>query len=199
MAGNPNAAIEPILSRITNLENLLGVNGPNANFTVKDANGIQRVRVGYLPNQDYGILFADILGNTQELLPISQQYYAPEYNTSSTSPVTIPGISVTSEIGNHCKALVRVSGVIYLPSANTSTIVGGWIGVFMNGTYVGAPLGAQFSANASYPFGGCGISVFAENQITTTDPGEFTTTLQVYSYSGQSIGFSNLGLTVTPQ
>ena len=88
-----------------------------------------------------------------------------EFTTSSETPVTITNATVTSEIGANCKALVRVSAVIYLPSVNTSTIVGGWIGVFMNGTYVGVPCGVQISATSAFPFGGGAFAIFSENQV----------------------------------
>jgi len=116
----------------------------------------------------------------------------------STTPVSVAGTpSVTAMLGAHKAALVRVSGIVTLPSSNT-TDVGGWLGVFMNGTYTGIPMGAQVDANASYLFGGGQFSVFAENQVTVTAPGEYTATVQMYSYSGQSISFANLGVTVTP-
>lgn len=116
--------------RIANLENLLGVNvGANATapqgFSVRDTQGRQRVRVGGLPNGDYGILLTDVNGNSEELLPVLSNYY-DGFISPGTAGVTTTAYTlfanaptVTAVIGASGDAIITASSFVTNPNGGT--------------------------------------------------------------------------------
>lgn len=193
MAANPGQPSgQNLLQRILNIENLLGINGAsNALFRVADANGVQRVRIGLLPNGDYGILFNDVLGNTQELLPTVTSFAFSNLSTSSTTPATVAGSpSVTFELGASGNAIVSVGSNISSSSAG----VGGLVYIVLDGvTYAQFILENLNQDNAS-----CFAQLELSQVFGVQKPGKHTITLQYSVHAaGTALFFANV-LTVEP-
>ena len=115
-----------LLQRILVLETKLGIQGANgqAFFAANDQNGIQRVRVGYLPNGDYGVWVSDTLGNVQEFLPTVSSFYAAQLSTSSTTPATLSSApSVTAIIGASGDAIIEMGANISASGAGIGGLV----------------------------------------------------------------------------
>jgi hypothetical protein len=211
MAGNQRGQGVPaigneLLQRILVIENALGIQASGTSlsgFTIRDNNGESRVRIGALPNGDYGMLLFDPnTGATQETLPgkVANVLSTTALTTTSTSPVSIAGTpTVVCTLGASGSALVRMSSLLALPSGNTSTIIGGWCQLEIDGSLRLPVLGAQYSVTAAEPFGGFLGTVTSEYLSTGWAPDEeHTFTVKFYSESGQSITFYGLTLTVQP-
>jgi len=118
--GGSQPAGAELLARIVKLETQLGIQGanPQAFFAVRDKNGIQRVRVGYLPNGDYGVWLADSIGNQEELLPVSSNYYDGEISPGTAGVITTSytlfanAPTVTAVIGASGDAIITASSFV---------------------------------------------------------------------------------------
>jgi hypothetical protein len=196
MAANPGQPSgQNLLQRILNIENLLGINGAsNALFRVADANGVQRVRIGLLPNGDYGVLFNDTLGNQQELLPTVSSFYAGNLTTSSGSFVTIANSpSVKAYLGASGDAIVSAS-------CNFNVSTSGIVQLLIDGTSPGANAGEILFCILGAPGA---VSVAATIKMSnlfqqTFSPNQSHTFTLKYLSGSSSITCAQNSLTVTP-
>jgi hypothetical protein len=168
MAANPSVPSgQATLARIQNVENLLGINGAaNALFRVLDANGMQRVRIGLLPNGDYGILFADTTGVVQELLPTYAASVAGLVTCVTNGGLFTTGPSVTAVIGASGKALVRISGF----ATNSNGANNGTVQLALGGANYGTTNGPYLTAAGTFTAG----NQMSEEVLTGLTPGEIT-------------------------
>ena len=186
---------DALLARIINLENLLGINSAGqALFTVRDVNGLQRIRIGFLPNGDYGVLFNDTLGNQQELLPTVSSFYAGNLTTSSGSFVTIANSpSVKAYLGASGDAIVSAS-------CNFNVSTSGIVQLLIDGTSPGANAGEILFCLLGAPGA---VSVAATIKVSnlfqqTFSPNQSHTFTLKYLSGSSSITCAQNSLTVTP-
>lgn len=201
--GTQNRGTQVLEQRIHALEQKLGAAGanPQAFFSVFDANGVQRVRVGYLPNGDYGVSLADTIGNQEELLPVSSSYYdgfispgtAGVTTTSYTLFANAP--TVTSVIGASGDAIITASAFVTNPNGGT-----GDAALVVDG---GAPALMIASGSASAAIACATTSV--RRLVTWTSgpglltPGEHTFVLYYKTdNASHNIGFTGNYLSVEP-
>jgi hypothetical protein len=175
-----------LLSRIVNIENKLGIQGSNplAFFAVTDTTGLQRVRVGFLPNGDYGVLVADTLGNTEEYLPTSSAFNNSVISVSSltyASPAGSP--SVTAIIGKSGNARIEVGSSIF-----TSGGASGYVGLTVDGAvaFTSPVLVQAAAAIAASNYGARLLETWtvAQGGPGLLTPGEHTFTLAYAAGSG---------------
>jgi hypothetical protein len=202
MAANPGQPSgQNLLQRILNIENLLGINGAsNALFRVADANGVQRIRIGLLPNGDYGILLNDLLGNVQELLPAVSSFWINALQTSSVSPVTIASSpSVTIDLGNSGDCYVELASQITGQASGDQ----GFVYCYVDGANV---IGSNNTWCLQGGYGPYSQSMFVKFKLSqalgkTLTPGSHTFTLK-YAASpggvGNLVDFEFNVLTITP-
>lgn len=202
----PEPALRVLEQRIQNLETLLGVNqAANATapqgFSVRDPSGLQRLRIGALPNGDFGIFLADTIGNSQEILPVTSSYYDGEISpgtggVTTTSYTAFPNApTVTAVIGASGDAVVTASSFVTNPSGGT-----GDIALVIDG---GAPSLIVAAGCASTAVAISGASIRRLKGWTSgpglITPGEHTFTLYYKtSNAAQPIGFSGNYLSVEP-
>jgi hypothetical protein len=169
MASNPSVpSSQVLLTQIQQLQTALGLLGanPQAFFAVRDAGGFQRVRIGFLPNGDYGIWFADDFGVAQELLPTYAASVASLVTCVTNGGLFLSGPSVTAVIGASGKALIRLSGI----ATNSNNANNGLIEVGLNAATLGAVNGPYLTAAGTFT---AGIQM-AEQVVTRLTPGENT-------------------------
>ena len=188
---------DALLARIINMENLLGINSAGqALFTVRDVNGLQRIRIGFLPNGDYGVLFSDTLGNQQELLPAVRSFYAAQLSTSSTSPATLGSApSVTAVIGASGDAVLEFGSNISASGAG----VGGLVYPELDGALTTVAGNQWLLYNLNQSNATCYASVLASQFFgKKLTPGSHTFTQQYSVHAAGTALFTANVLAVTP-
>lgn len=187
-----------LLQRITNLETMLGVQGATgqAFFPVRDANGVQRVRVGYLPNGDYGLWVSDTLGNVQEFLPTVTSFYASQLSTSSTTPATLanaPSVSVI--IGANGDAIIEMGSNISASGAG----IGGLVYPMLDGSLTSVAGNQWLLYNLNQSNATCYAAVLASQFFgSKLTPGKHTFTQQYSVHAAGTALFTANVIKVTP-
>ena len=206
MPGMNLPASDYLATKLNDLEQRLRALETQQSFVVTDASGRIRTRLGLLGNGDFGFTVTDPAGVTREVFPISAASSGSTFSTSSTSFVSLTGSpEVTAYIGESGDALVTVSATITTASITSAQIVGGRIGLSVDGaTPVGNWMEAGYNGG-SYPTAlpettwACSSSQLLSQSVGKVSAGEHSFGL-VYADlgGGASAFFDEVAIVVQP-
>lgn len=118
-------SLQQQLNALKRTSQLSAANITGGNLQVSDTAGNVRVQVGNILGGDYGVLVADLNGNTEELLPTVSSYFGPVITATTTSFASYTGApSLTAVIGQSGNAKVSFSATIFSSSGGSQPIVG---------------------------------------------------------------------------
>jgi hypothetical protein len=168
-------------------------------FIATDKNYNPRVRLGLLPDGDYGLAIYSAAndGTYVEINVPVVASYAGTLTTSSTSYTTLtnsPTLSVT--VGASGKAFVSLSGTIGTSSTVSGTPAQGKAQMYVDGVASGLVIAASITVNTS----AFGVQSTNSNAILVTGLSQGTHTLSIEYESpfGQSQSFTGMTLTAIP-
>ena len=202
---NPNSDLY-LLQYLRGLDDRLRAIETQQQNVYTDGAGRRRAQVGLLPNGDYGIQVVDPTGVAREVFPVAAASTVGPLSTTSSSFVAISGSpEVSAYIGASGDALVTVSATINTPTITSPTVVGGRIGLSVDGA---TPTGIWMEAGyngGSYPSAlpetewPASSAQLLSQTVGTVTPGEHTFGL-VYSnlLGSASVFFTAIAIVVQP-